>query len=199
MSMALLLSAGVAFADTFDCIANRGCTGTDGPDTLNGSSGGDYMDARQDSDELFGNEGYDIMLGDAFDAPGNDTSTDGNDLLKGGPSFDELVGYGGADVLSGGDNSDFFFAEESSENEGEDTVNGGRGNEYILAKDGVKDTINCGPGNTDIVFFDRGGVDTVADNCEYQNQFPDFEGFSSAASSTPEKVSAEEVSALRAR
>jgi len=198
VSMALLLSAGVAFADTFDCIANRGCTGTDGPDTLNGSTGNDYMDARQDDDMLFGIEGHDFLSGDAFDAPDNDTSTDGNDVLMAGPGFDELVGYGGADELMGGDNSDFIFAEESSENEGEDTVKGGRGNDFILAKDGVKDTISCGKGNTDIVFFDKGGVDTVANNCEYKNQFPGEE-VSSAASSTTGKVSAEKVNALRAR
>jgi hypothetical protein len=45
--------AGVAFADTFECFAGRACTGTDGPDTLNGSSGDDWnMDARQGNDQL---------------------------------------------------------------------------------------------------------------------------------------------------
>ena len=198
IGMALLLSAGVAFADTFDCIAGRACTGTNGPDTLKGSADSDYMDGRQDDDELFGNEGHDSMSGDAFDAPDNDTSTDGNDLLKGGPGFDELVGYGGADELSGGDNGDFIFAEESSENNGEDVVRGGRGNDFILARDGVKDTINCGKGNTDVVFFDKGSIDTVANNCEYKNKFPE-EQLSRAASSATEKVNAEKVNALRAR
>jgi hypothetical protein len=194
MSMALLLSAGVALADTINCTANRACIGTDGPDTLNGSTGNDFMDARQDDDELFGIEGHDFMSGDAFDAPNNDTSTDGNDVVRGGPGFDELVGYGGSDLLSGGRAGDFIFAEESSVNEGEDTVNSGRGNDFIEARDGVKDTINCGKGNTDIVFFDKGGVDTVANNCEFKNQFPE-EGLSSAASS----ATTEKVSTLRAR
>src|SRR5215208_5014831 len=176
MGMALLLSAGVAFADTFDCIAGRACTGTNGPDTLKGSADSDYMEARQDDDELFGNEGHDSISGDAFDAPDNDTSTDGNDLLKDGPGFDELVGYGGADELSGGDNGDSIFAEESSENNGEDVASGGRGNDFILARDGVKDT----------------------NNCEYKNQFPE-EQLSRSASSATEKVNAEKVNALRAR
>lgn len=51
-----------------------------------------------------------------------------------------------------------------------------------------------------MVFFDKGGTDTVANNCEYKNRWPEFEEFSSAASSgAPEKVSAEQLEALRAR
>jgi Ca2+-binding RTX toxin-like protein len=197
MGMALLLSAGVAFADTFECFANRACIGTDGPDTLNGSTGSDSMDARQDDDELFGNEGHDFMSGDAFAAPNNDTSTDGNDLVTGGPGFDDMVGYGGGDELLGGANGDFIFAEESSANKGEDIVKGGRGNDFIQAIDETKDTISCGKGKNDVAFFDE-GIDTVANNCEHKN--PDFEELSSsAASSTPAKVSAERVNALRAR
>ena len=202
MGMALQLSAGLALAATYDCTAGRACIGTEGIDTLNGSSGIDpYMDGRQDDDELFANAGeYAYMQGDAFDAPDNDTATDGDDLLKGGPGFDEMVGFGGNDTFSGGTRGDFIFAEETSENEGEDIVNSGRGNDYIEARDGVKDAINCGRGKQDIVFFDKGGIDTVANNCEYKNRFPDFEEFSSSAtSSTPAKVSAEKVDALRAR
>jgi hypothetical protein len=197
--MALLLITGVAVADTFDCFAFRLCMGTDGPDTLNGSSGSDDMDAGQDDDELFGNEGDDFMKGDAYAAPDgiNGTSTDGNDLLKGGPGFDGLVGYGGDDELRSGANGDYIFAEESSLNEGEDIVYGGRGHDFIEAKDGVKDTINCGRGKFDAAFFDTGGIDTVV-NCEFEN--PDFEGFSSAAAPpAAAKMSAEKADALRAR
>jgi hypothetical protein len=201
MGMALLLSTGVAFAATFNCTAGRACIGTEAPDTLNGSSGIDpYMDGRQDDDELFANDGeYAYMQGDAFDAPNNDTTTDGDDLLQGGPGYDEMVGFGGADTFLGGARGDFIFAEETSENKGEDIVNSGRGNDFIQARDETKDTINCGKGNKDVAFFDKGGIDTVANNCEYKNKFPDFEEFSSAASSTAGKVSAEKVDALRAR
>ena len=184
MGVALLLSAGLAFAATYDCTAGRACVGTEGPDTLNGSSGVDpYMDGRQDDDELFANGGeYAYLQGDAFDAPDNDTTTDGDD------------------TFSGGARGDFIFAEETSQNKGEDTVNGGRGNDYIEARDEVRDTINCGRGTMDVVFFDMGGIDTVK-NCEYKNKWPDFEEFSSAAASSdaPEKVSAKKLDALRAR
>lgn len=200
MGMALLLSAGLAFAATYECTAGRACIGTDESDTLNGSSGWDYMDGRQGDDRLFGNERGDFMSGDAWDAPDNDTSTDGDDLLRGGPGWDEMVGYGGDDKLYGGPQGDFIFAEETSVNEGEDLVYGNEGNDFILARDGVKDTINCGKGSTDVAFFDKGGLDTVSNNCEYKNKWPDFEEFSgSATSSKSAQAGTEKVSALRAR
>jgi hypothetical protein len=192
VAMVVMLSTGVAFAATFDCIANRGCMGTNGPDTLNGSTGDDFMDAMQDDDELFGNEGHDFMYGDAFAAPNNDTSTDGDDHLEGGSGFDDMTGYGGADEYLGGANGDFIFAEESSENEGEDTVDSGGGNDFIAAQDGVKDTISCGKGKRDVALFDK-GIDTVANNCEFKNRFP-VEQFSRAASSGTKMVNT-----LRAR
>jgi Ca2+-binding RTX toxin-like protein len=201
MGTALLLSAGLALAATYDCFAGRACIGTDGPDTLIGTSSWDYMDGRQGDDRLFGNERGDEMSGDAWDAPVNGTSTDGDDLLRGGPSWDFMAGYGGDDELYGGLGGDFIFAEEASANGGEDTVYGSKGNDYIEARDETKDAIDCGRGNTDVAFFDKGGIDTVSDNCEYRNEWPDFEEPSSAAasSSAADKVGAKKLDALRAR
>jgi Ca2+-binding RTX toxin-like protein len=192
--MALVMITGVAIADTINCFTDRICVGTDGPDTLNGTSGFDYLDARQGNDQLYGHERYDILDGDAYDA--RDTSTDGNDRIAGGRSFDEMYGYGGNDRFLGRTGGDYIFAEESSENEGEDVVRGGEGNDWILARDGVKDTILCGPGKHDAVFFDNGGIDTVSNSCERKRG-----GVFSAASSsgTTEEVSATELEALRAR
>ena len=194
--MVLLLSAGLAYAAVYECTSGRACIGTDGTDTLHGSDGWDYMDGRQGDDRLFGNERGDVLSGDAWDAPNNDTSTDGDDLLRGGPGWDELYGYGGDDRFYGSLSGDFIFAEESSEAGGEDTVYGGKGNDYITARDGVQDAISCGGGDMDVAFFDKNGVDTVEDNCEYKNRWPDFWGFSSSAA---EKVSAGKVGTLRAR
>ena len=199
MGLALLVVSGVAIADAFDCTAGRACIGTEGADTLRGSGGSDYMDARQDDDELRGYEGHDFMSGDAFDAPDNDTSTDGDDFLRGGPGFDEMGGYGGDDELFGGTQGDFIFAEEASENKGEDVVYGRSGNDFILARDRVKDTIDCGPGDFDIAFFDKGGVDKVAKDCEYKNTFPGGQFSGASAPSMPERVSAQKLDALRAR
>ena len=194
MGMALVVITGVAIADTVNCISHRACIGTDGPDTLYGSSSWDDMDARQGNDEMYGHEGFDFMSGDAYDA--RDTSTDGNDRIAGGQNYDEMYGYGGNDRFLGRSGGDYIFAEESSENEGVDRVGGNEGNDYILARDGVKDTIRCGPGENDWVYFDKGGIDTVADSCERKRG-----GVYSAASSSgaTEEVSANELDALRAR
>ena len=191
---AMVAITGVALAATVDCISGRLCIGTDGPDTLYGSSRHDNMDARQGNDVLYGHDGYDSMRGDARDAP--DTSTDGNDRIAGGQNYDELYGYGGNDRFLGRSGGDYIVAEESSENEGVDRVGGEEGNDWILARDGVEDTIACGPGKYDTVFFDNGGIDTVADNCERKRG-----GVYSAASTSgaTEEVSAAELEALRAR
>ena len=194
MGMVLVAVAGVALADTINCFPERGCIGTDGPDTINGTSRFDYIQAKQDSDKLYGHEGYDVLDGDDFEA--SDTSTDGNDLVGGGQSYDELYGYGGNDRLLGRSGGDFIYAEESSENEGEDFVRGEEGNDWILARDGAKDTILCGTGKHDTVFFDAGGIDTVSNSCERKRG-----GTYSASSTsgTTEEVGAAELDALRAR
>ena len=185
MGMALVLSTGVAVALTVDCTAGRGCVGTDDPDTLNGSIGNDDMDGRQAADKLFGNDGHDWMQGDAY-AP-TDTSTDGNDRVFGGAGFDGVVGYGGDDLLSGGARGDFIDAIENSDNPGEDTVRSGAGNDFIDAIDKTKDTLDCGIGTKDRVFYDK-NIDTV-ENCEIaRTQYP--EEFFGAASTEAEQTNA---------
>jgi hypothetical protein len=49
-----------------------------------------------------------------------------------------------------------------------DTVRAGAGNDGIDADDGFKDFIDCGTGDSDLVYFD-GGLDQVARNCEIRN------------------------------
>ena len=188
MALALLLSASVAFALTVDCTAGRGCFGTDDPDTLNGSAGGDDMDARQADDKLFGNDGHDWMSGDSYGP--TDTSTDGDDRMFGRAGSDGMVGYGGSDVLSGGDGRDYVYAVESSKNPGDDTVRGGPDNDFIDAIDKTKDTIDCGTGTKDRVYYDK-SLDTV-ERCEIaRTKYPE-EQFRAA-------TSAVEVNASRAR
>jgi Ca2+-binding RTX toxin-like protein len=190
MGLALLTSASVAFALTVDCTAGRGCVGTEAPDTLNGSAGSDDMDGRQAGDELFGNDGSDWMSGDAY-AP-TDTLTDGDDDILGGTGNDNMVGYGGADKLSGGDGGDGIDAQENSKNPGEDTVAGGASNDFIFAIDQTRDTINCGAGTKDRVYYDK-NLDTL-EKCEVaRTRYPE-DGFFKGSS-----ASAERVTGVRAR
>lgn len=75
--------------------------------------------------------------------------TDRADLLRGGAGDDHLLGRGGNDILVGG--------------AGHDTIEGNAGNDRILARDGARDAVRCGPGR-DTVVADR--HDAVARDCE---------------------------------
>lgn len=69
---------------------------------------------------------------------------------KGGP--DRLVGGRGADTLTGGPGPDRLF--------------GGPGSDRILARDGVADVVDCGPG-WDVAVVDP--IDQVSGDCEVVN------------------------------
>jgi Ca2+-binding RTX toxin-like protein len=131
--------------------------GTSGDDNENGTSSADNISGRGGDDQIEGDQGDDELCGDQGDdelkgGQGNDTlhGGPGNDDLQGNQGSDDLEGQGGNDVLVGGS--------------GRDTLNGGRGRDRILARDGVRDHINCGAG-VDTVRADR--ADVVASNCEH--------------------------------
>jgi hypothetical protein len=166
MGAALVVASGMAWAATVNCQVEVFCEGTDEPDELIGTNKADFMNAKQDDDRLLGRKGGDKIFGDELDPP--DQTTDGDDELFGYRGEDEIVGFGGSDLLRGGGGADTIDAREDSDNPGEDTVRGSRGQDFIRAVDGFKDTIFCGRGDQDEVFFDR-GLDVVADNCELQN------------------------------
>lgn len=84
--------------------------------------------------------------------------TGGADVLRGSPRADNLygkagndrlLGLGGADLLDGG--------------RGRDVLEGGAGRDRLLARDGARDTIRCGPGR-DTVVADQ--TDRIAADCE---------------------------------
>jgi Ca2+-binding RTX toxin-like protein len=81
-----------------------------------------------------------------------------NDVLIGLAGNERLYGGAGHDVLKGGRGNDLLYG-----GAGADTIFGGPGNDVVYAKDGTKDSIDCGTGH-DVVFADR--IDSVAHNCE---------------------------------
>jgi hypothetical protein len=168
MGAALVMAAGVGWAATVNCQIGVDCEGTEEPDHLIGTNKADFMNAKQDHDLLVGFRRADEMVGDNPQRGGADTLTDGDDELIGYRGPDTLIGFGGSDFLRGGRGDDLIEATEQSDNPGEDTVRGSRGQDFILAEDGFKDTIFCGRGVKEEVFFDE-GLDVVADNCELQN------------------------------
>ena len=97
----------------------------------------------------------------------DDDSISGTDRnegpLNGNAGDDTLAGRGGADTLSGGDGDDRIDG-----GSGADDLQGDSGNDTILAKDNeIDNTIDCGEGNNDTVYFDSGLE--VPSNCEVQN------------------------------
>ena len=111
--------------------------GTARRDTLVGNLGGDRLIGRGGNDVLRGLDGDDCLDGGA-----------GNDRLFGGRGNDRLSGGAGSDSLDGGP--------------GSDVIAGGPGNDTIGARDGTRDTIQCGAGR-DTVRADR--IDRVS-GCE---------------------------------
>lgn len=95
-----------------------------------GTGRADLFRGTKAGDDLRGGAGADRLSG----GPGADclTGGPGRDLLRGGPGADVLIGGAGRDVLAGGTGSD-----------------------RILARDGRRDTVVCGPGR------DRATVDAL--------------------------------------
>ena len=95
---------------------------------------------------------------------------EGSDEIHGGPGKDFLLSEGGNDLLDGGTGDDFIDAKDPSSNS-TDIVKGGRGRDEIESLNREKDTIDCGPGTTDTVRFDK-RFDTTK-NCERKFPFPE--------------------------
>jgi hypothetical protein len=112
--------------------------GGDGNDTLYGAGGKDSLKGGKGKDKLFGGVGNDKLGGD-----------DGNDTLDGGVGKDALDGGKGNDKLTGGKDTN--------------TYKGGAGDDSINAKNGKKETVDCGAGKKDSASVDK--ADTVR-GCE---------------------------------
>jgi hypothetical protein len=142
-------------------------TGTAGADVLDGTTERDVIRGLGGNDVIHANPGdrpnayYGRLDDDRVDAgPGNDVvyAARGTDVVLGGPGDDRLDGGRGADRLSGGPGNDTLTGGRYF-----DLLSGGSGNDRILARDGFKDRIACGPGR-DTVDADR--HDVVARDCE---------------------------------
>ncbi|HEX8743165.1 MAG TPA: Calx-beta domain-containing protein [Thermoleophilaceae bacterium] len=121
--------------------------GGDGEDCLRGRAGNDRLNGGDDDDSLSGEDGSDRLAG----SEGADTVSggNGNDTISGGNGNDRLGGGAGNDKINGG--------------QGLNTYSGGAGNDNVIAANGRRETIDCGPGKRDKVRADR--TDTVR-NCE---------------------------------
>ncbi len=108
-----------SFAPT---LGPAGCTitGTEGDDTLNGTTGDDVICGLGGDDLIRGNVGFDRIYGGPGD---DDLSGDADDdLIVGGDGSDRIAGGAGDDRLVGGDGSDAIYG-----GAGGDRIDGGPG------------------------------------------------------------------------
>ncbi len=132
---------------TVEVIAASDCTisGTDGPDTLVGTSGDDIICGFDGDDQIDGLAGADIILGGR-----------GQDTLNGNAGPDTIIGGRGADTIDGGNGRDTLLGRQGADtitgNDGDDVIRGGRGADDLRGGAG-NDTIHSGKG-TDVL---RGG------------------------------------------
>jgi Ca2+-binding RTX toxin-like protein len=136
-TVAVLLAAGVAFAETVDCVAGEDfCIGTDESDTLNGSEVRDKIFGLAGNDKLYGNDGNDTLRGG-----------DGHDTMEGGAGHDNLKGQVlGNDRLIGGPSPDYLNDEV-----GRNRMYGGDANDTLY---GIGDVLSGGPGDDQIFLYD---------------------------------------------
>jgi RTX calcium-binding nonapeptide repeat (4 copies) len=157
MALALVMIGGVALADDVFCRSDP-CRGTQEDDAIFGANetetiralgGRDFVDAWLGDDTVYGGDDSDNTTFEYPDGP----------VLKG------LVGAEGSDTVYGEDGNDYIDLFTLDEEGSEDSAFGGTGNDTIDAFDENKDTINCGKGDRDKVYYDR-RLDVVSNNCE---------------------------------
>jgi len=105
----------------------------DGNDTLTGNGARNILAGSAGSDTLIGGGGDDALWGGS-----------GNDRLEGGDGQDSLTGEDGDDALDGGPDVDTFYGESPLGVCGGGSCQTGR--DQIFARDGLAETVDCGPG-----------------------------------------------------
>lgn len=130
-----------------------------GNDTVDGGPGNDTVDGGAGNDRLLGGLGNDLLRGGL----GNDSLLGGlgNDRLLGGAGNDRLGGGAGRDALDGGAGNDALDGGAGNDalkgGAGTNSYRGGAGNDTVNAKNGKKETVDCGAGR-DTALADRSDV-----------------------------------------
>lgn len=134
-------------AHAAETTAGRCLDGSDSADRLVGTKHGDIVIAGAGDDVVHAGDGQNVVYGQW-----------GNDTILTGSYVDTVYGGGGDDVIRTGAGEDSSFL-----GPGRDVVDAGRGPDHVIANDGERDFVDCGPGD------DRARVDKrdVVRNCEH--------------------------------
>ncbi len=132
-----------------------------GPDVAHGGIGDDVIVGMGMGDDLFGDAGADLILGDGY--PGfhgwsTDYSEHGADYIDAGEGNDTLLGQGGEDALYGGADDDLMYGDDV---DADHTPLYLHANDYLDGEDG-NDTL-VGGGRDDVMFGGLGNDDLAGD------------------------------------
>ncbi|GEM_PF-2024464 len=174
--VALVVGGGVALAAVkYGTDGRDSLIGTTDEDVLYGRGASDFLAGKGEGDVLYGEDGDDFMHGGAV---GWGMAPDGEDKLFGGKGADCMFGGSENDVLHGGDGNDDMghYCYEFIFDTGNDVFYGGSGNDNITALEDrpqnteaqERDLVFCGAGK-DTVYYQK-GVDRIFD-CERKNPF----------------------------
>lgn len=134
-------------------------TGTAGDDVINGTVGGDVIDALGGDDLVNGMNGADTILGG--DGADQIHGQGGDDLIYGGTGDDDLKGQGGDDTLYGGDGADKIDGGNDDDflsgGFGDDTLTGGQGSDTLQGGSG-DDILNGGQGTDTFLLESAQGI-----------------------------------------
>lgn len=114
--------------------------GTNGADTITGTSHGEVILALGGNDKIVGAESSDTICAGS-----------GDDRVDGGSGYDRLLGQAGNDSVIGGSGNDYLRGDA-----GIDVFSGGSGNDYLQAKDGTADKYLDGGTGRNSAQIDRG-------------------------------------------
>jgi Ca2+-binding RTX toxin-like protein len=136
---------------------------TAGNDVLNGDAGANVLCGLGGSDVLNGMAGNDTLFGDECGVKNRTVTgaaaSGGNDKLNGGSGNDKLYGAAGNDTLNGGAGNDKLFGGRGNDKlaggAGKNTYSGGAGNDNVNARNGKKETVDCGSGKKDKATVDK--------------------------------------------
>jgi Ca2+-binding RTX toxin-like protein len=126
--------------------------------TICGLGGNDFIDGGGGNDTLFG-DACNVKNKLVAGAPVFAAAADGNDTLLGSDGNDTLYGAGGKDSLKGGKGNDKLFGGRGNDKldggKGVNTYKGGAGDDSVNARNGARETIDCGPGKKDRATVDK--------------------------------------------
>ena len=130
---------------------------TAGDDTISGDAIANTICGLAGDDTISGNAGNDILWGDLCDRPG--AAAGGNDTLNGNDGNDRLYGSGGNDRLRGGRGKDRLDGGKGNDRlvggPGKNAYLAGAGNDTVSARNGKRETVDCGRGRKDRATVDQ--------------------------------------------